>query len=400
MNVKASLFLSGVSCLALISFGEYVLAAVTPRKDMAPPLATPPGVTLQAAYYADGQGMTLYTFEKDVKPGTSSCVDDCAKNWPPVLAPADAQETGHWSFAVRPDGAKQWALNGKPVYTFSGDKKVGTANGNGSDGGAWRAVEINLGGIAEVPAGFAVQEVADASGHALVDHRGVSVYMFVGDGAPPESNIWVPLEAAAIANPVGDFSIIKAADGAEHWAYKGKPLYTYSHDVSPGDAKGVNVDARWTVALVERFFVPKNVVVRANPGLGTVLSTTNGATLYMLDGFRYQVGTHNTRAASRGIPETGRSIGTRGCEADCIETRIPFAAPADAQPAGYWTILTRSDGSRQWAYRGYALYTYAGDKAPGDMLGNDIYDLRISHVAHKVVDPSLPISLNWHVAYP
>ena len=35
---------------------------------------------------------------------------------------------------------------------------------------------------------------------------------------------------------------------------------------------------------------------------------------------------------------------------------------------------TRPDGARQWVYKGFALYTYAGDK-PGDINGNEIYDL-------------------------
>ena len=33
--------------------------------------------------------------------------------------------------------------------------------------------------------------------------------------------------------------------------------------------------------------------------------------------------------------------------------------------------MERPDGSRQWAYKGSALYTYAGDTAPGDIKGNN-----------------------------
>ena len=49
--------------------------------------------------------------------------------------------------------------------------------------------------------------------------------------------------------------------------------------------------------------------------------------------------------------------------------------PLNAVPSGYWGILVREDGAKQWAYKGFAMYTYAGDKKPGDKTGNDIYDI-------------------------
>jgi predicted lipoprotein with Yx(FWY)xxD motif len=37
--------------------------------------------------------------------------------------------------------------------------------------------------------------------------------------------------------------------------------------------------------------------------------------------------------------------------------------------AGY-TIITRDDGSNQWAYKGRPLYTWKDDKKPGDITGD------------------------------
>jgi hypothetical protein len=34
-------------------------------------------------------------------------------------------------------------------------------------------------------------------------------------------------------------------------------------------------------------------------------------------------------------------------------------------------VATYPDGFRQWVYQGYSLWTYDGDKKPGDMTGND-----------------------------
>jgi predicted lipoprotein with Yx(FWY)xxD motif len=48
------------------------------------------------------------------------------------------------------------------------------------------------------------------------------------------------------------------------------------------------------------------------------------------------------------------------CTGDCAKTWRPVYAPADAKPLGDWTVITRSD-SKQWAYKGRAIYTYAAD---------------------------------------
>jgi predicted lipoprotein with Yx(FWY)xxD motif len=80
--------------------------------------------------------MPLYTFDKD-RPGRSRCVDRCAAAWPPLKAPAGAKPTGGWSIVMRADGTGQWALDGRPVYTFARDRE-GTPSGDGMGGGAWR----------------------------------------------------------------------------------------------------------------------------------------------------------------------------------------------------------------------------------------------------------------------
>lgn len=70
-------------------------------------------------------------------------------------------------------------------------------------------------------------------------------------------------------------------------------------------------------------------------------------------------------------------MGTQGCNAACLQERHPFEAASSALPFGFWTIVTRSDGARQWVYKGYALYTYVGDTGPGDLLGDFKDDIMI-----------------------
>jgi len=85
--------------------------------------------------YTDANGMTLYTFDKDTT-GKSSCDGDCAVKWPPFEAAAGATAEGDWTVVERTDGSMMWAYEGKPLYTYEGDKKAGDATGDGM-GGVW-----------------------------------------------------------------------------------------------------------------------------------------------------------------------------------------------------------------------------------------------------------------------
>ena len=100
----------------------------------------PPGV--QASKLPDGtmalvdaKGMTLYTFGKD-QPGVSNCNDNCAKNWPPLMAAADAKPMGEWTIVTRADGSRQWAYKGMPLYLWIKDTKPGDNTGNNV--GVWK----------------------------------------------------------------------------------------------------------------------------------------------------------------------------------------------------------------------------------------------------------------------
>jgi len=53
----------------------------------------------------------------------------------------------------------------------------------------------------------------------------------------------------------------------------------------------------------------------------------------------------------------------------CAEAWPPVLASADAKPIGAFTLITRKDGRKQWAYDEHALYTSVRDKQPGDVLG-------------------------------
>jgi predicted lipoprotein with Yx(FWY)xxD motif len=82
----------------------------------------------QNGMLVDSKGMTVYTFDKDTA-GKSNCTGQCTENWPPVKAD-DAPLSAPWSVVTRDDGSRQLAYKGKPLYTFSKDKKPGDKEGN------------------------------------------------------------------------------------------------------------------------------------------------------------------------------------------------------------------------------------------------------------------------------
>jgi predicted lipoprotein with Yx(FWY)xxD motif len=86
-------------------------------------------------------GMTLYTFDRDVAGnGKSVCNGPCAANWPP-LAVGDKAPTGaDYSVIKRDDGSSQIAYKGKPLYYWAKDSKPGDKTGDGFNQ-VWRVAK-------------------------------------------------------------------------------------------------------------------------------------------------------------------------------------------------------------------------------------------------------------------
>jgi predicted lipoprotein with Yx(FWY)xxD motif len=84
---------------------------------------------------------------------------------------------------------------------------------------------------------------------------------------------------------------------------------------------------------------------------GLVLVDPKGMTLYYFD--RDTTGDRST------------------CEGKCSEKFAPLAAPNNAKASGDFTLITRSDGSKMWAYRYRPLYKFHDDQAPGETHGTD-----------------------------
>ena len=103
-----------------------------------PAAAPPPPVAISGGVLVNAQGMTLYTFDRDVAgSGRSNCNGDCAFMWPPLQAVKGAKPEGALTIIRREGGGDQWCYKGKPLYLFSGDVNPGDNTGDGVNG-VWR----------------------------------------------------------------------------------------------------------------------------------------------------------------------------------------------------------------------------------------------------------------------
>ena len=90
----------------------------------------------------------------------------------------------------------------------------------------------------------------------------------------------------------------------------------------------------------------------------TVKTTTLGPTLVDAKGMTLYTSGNDT------IPAKST------CNGPCATNWPPLTAAADASPMGDWSVVTRDDNTKQWAYKGKPLYTYRMDAKEGDVTGN------------------------------
>lgn len=80
---------------------------------------------------------------------------------------------------------------------------------------------------------------------------------------------------------------------------------------------------------------------------------SNGMTLYTFD---------------RDAAGSGKSV----CNGPCAQNWPPLMAAAGAAANGEWAVVTRDDGSKQWAYKGKPLYFWVKDQKAGDRTGDGV----------------------------
>jgi predicted lipoprotein with Yx(FWY)xxD motif len=121
--------------LLLLALFVPVLAAAFEVSPADPPIRQREGILV------DLKGRGLYTYDGDIDPTRSVCVNQCRLLWPPIAASAEARPKGQFTVVDRPDGTRQWAYRGKPLYRWVSDQKRGDAGGDGIMG-VWHLVKL------------------------------------------------------------------------------------------------------------------------------------------------------------------------------------------------------------------------------------------------------------------
>lgn len=62
--------------------------------------------------------------------------------------------------------------------------------------------------------------------------------------------------------------------------------------------------------------------------------------------------------------------GVSACYDGCAGSWPPFVGTEGEAMGDAWTLVSRTDGTLQWAYNGKPTYFFAGDAVAGDMSGD------------------------------
>jgi predicted lipoprotein with Yx(FWY)xxD motif len=310
----------------------------------------------------------------------------CTDLWPPVIAATGAEPVGEWTLLERDDGRRQWAYEEQALYTSIRDQQPGDTIGGSKrdiDGDA-PAGRQPAGPPAALPPGFDVRTTN--IGRMLTTDKLYAVYAFDDDRATSSAcrdrclDTRKPLLAPALARSRGEWSILERSPGVRQWVFRGEPLYSYSLDPSPlsqvgSDAPGWhNVFTQTAPAYPSSFSVQNSIA-------GEVLADREGRTIYL-----YQCGEDSADQLACDHPADTQVYRLAMCGAGdperCMEY-WPYVRADDHEVSANrsWRILTIDPRSgrrvsaaspaalRVWAYRDRPVYTFAGDKKPGDVNG-------------------------------
>lgn len=356
----------------LVGYGETLVSS-----------AETEGVT--DAYVAERknmEGFSLYTFDNDEN-GVSNCFGSCLTAWPALLAEDGETASAPYSLIERQmntEGgtAMQWALNGKPLYYFSGDSLAAQTNGTSVPN--WRLARPEYWKLSNtsrstalVGAGLVMEAVPNngVEETSSIAKDGFSLYTFDNDSAGVSTCVdncltnWPALMAPEGAVAIGPYTLITRDSGELQWALNDLPLYFFAGDTAAGEVNGDELGGVWHLArrlpVVANTLDPEGVSFAAHGDLidrdGNADDTFQDFTLYIF---------------------TDDDQGVSTCFGNCENIWPPLFADQDAQDFGDFTVVDRNDPStadddslnlKQWAFKGLPLYFFGGDAGPGDVQG-------------------------------
>ncbi|MBM3514091.1 MAG: hypothetical protein FJX59_10290 [Alphaproteobacteria bacterium] len=322
--------------------GAVALIAAGALASVAQAGETPNGVAFEQSdagkTFVTTDRRALYWSRSELSAGAITCIEACLDKARPLLVSADAPPPPGWTVVTRPEGDRQWAFEGKALYTSVADTFPGARLGAE---GPW----VLTFETAPLPASFTLQTTL--VGRVLADHKGRTLYT----GQQLRGEHWLPVTAPWLAHPSGDWTFEPLPDGARQWAYRGQRLFRHGDDEDPQDLNGQGVDGAKAAVLEPPPGTPPWMTIQ-RVDLDWVFADRNGLTVY--------------------APDTMEQIlAAQTCPAECMATYWrPILAGPDEAPVGRWSIVTVASGERQWAFKGRLLFTHTRDSKPGEMTGN------------------------------
>ncbi|UQT54608.1 SCO0930 family lipoprotein [Streptomyces durmitorensis] len=261
----------------------------------------------------------------------------------------------------------------------------GDGYGAGSDGYGADTGEAKEGaGKAKAAGQLAVWD-SKKLGKVVTDSEGRTLYRFDKDTAePPKSNCdgacattWpVASPEGAEAPPGVDKSLlgeVTRTDGSKQLTIDGWPMYRYAKDAKAGDAKGQGVGGTWYAAAPDGKKAapaaeaeppadtapvdPAGLSTRKDPKLGEIVVDKNGMTVYRF-----------TKDSAWPMKSA--------CTGACLE-KWPVVPPVEKNDTkgilkkGF-VVFDRPDGQQQQTIDCWPMYTFSGDKKPGDTNGQGV----------------------------
>lgn len=318
----------------------------------------------------DADGRTLYLFMNDRRL-QANCSGGCLNAWPPLLtenppAAGDGVDAGRLTTIERDDGTLQVAYNGWPLYYWRDDVNEGDTDGQ-DRGDVWFVVSP-FGGPVFTSA--SIQLSRDAQfGDIITDATGRVLYLWKRDEKdtancnggcalawPPLLTVDEPTSGTGLSDD--RLGTVTRDDGSTQVTYNGWPLYYWFRDSGPGDTLGQEVGRTWYVlsshGAAVHTVAPLNLAETSE--FGNILADRSRRILYLFE---------------RDEP------GVSNCNGQCALNWPPLLTSRDpidigGVDTGLLGTTERADGYTQVTYKGWPLYYWWNDVAPGDTNGQTV----------------------------
>jgi predicted lipoprotein with Yx(FWY)xxD motif len=197
------------------------------------------------------------------------------------------------------------------------------------------------------PPGITVGKVTN--GEVLTTAEGKTLYMSAAGCTGKCAETFAPMKAPWSAGPIGPWTITALPDQTRQWTYAGQGVFTCLQDRHAGDVTCTR-DGWRPMAIGTRAGLPSWMTIQPSE-VGAIVADKDGRTLYRLLG-------------------DAAKFKTEICDDTCMAAQWrPVTAAGETVPIGPFKVA-EADGKQVWQYFGRTLYTYAGDKSPGQIGGH------------------------------